>query len=390
MRKISNTFKTGILGCTLALAGFSAAHAGGFKVIHYFAGGSGDGALPNEVLPLDSNHLYLTTYEGGANGAGTVSLVHKDGSVIVLHSFGADADDGKFPAGPLLAYDDHLYGTTSAGGFRSWGTIFSSGLDVGSYDVRYEFGTDGDSDGREPTGGFELDGEVLFSTTRVGGAYNYGTLFQWGGGDDILADHDFDKEDGANPYANIVRLAATGALYETTAAGGAYNLGTVVESDIIHGRTYVLHSFAGNGDGANPEGTLVEENGTYYGTTTYGGSDGLGTIFKVNTDGTGYSMLYSFKGVCCGRSDGSFPVGGLVLRNSELYGTTINGGSASDLGIVFKFDPNTGVETVLHAFTGADGAHPYARVAILGKKLYGTTNGGGPHNQGVLFKMPVE
>ena len=215
-------------------------------------------------------------------------------------------------------------------------------------------------------------------------------VFEWDGTNEGRI-HDFDKEDGANPYANIVALESSHDLYGTTAAGGAYNLGTLVRIDTIHGyNTYVLHSFAGNGDGANPEGTLVENNGIYYGTTTYGGSEGLGTVFKINTDGTGYSLLYSFKGVCCGRSDGSFPVGGLVLKNGQLYGTTINGGSASDLGTVFKFDPNTGAETVLHAFSGADGAHPYARVAFHGKKLYGTTNGGGPHNQGVLFKMPVE
>ena len=389
MRKSSGTFKTSVLGCALALAGFSAAHAAGFKVIHYFAGGSGDGALPNEVLPVDKNHLYLTTYEGGANGAGTISLIHKDGSVTVLHSFGVDADDGKFPAGPLFARDNHIYGTTAAGGVYNWGTVFSSGLNGGSYEVGYDFGT-WDNDGREPTGGFESDGPYgyLFGTTRIGGGpNNYGTLFEWDGtSDNVVIVHQFDNEDGANPYASALFLS--GNYYFTTSDGGAFNLGTV--TFWTYDRVQTLHSFAGNGDGANPEGTLVENNGIYYGTTTYGGEDGLGTIFKINTDGSGYSLLYSFKGVCCGRSDGSFPVGGLVLNNNQLYGTTINGGSASDLGTVFKFDPSTGTETVLHAFAGTDGAHPYARVAFHGKKLYGTTNGGGPHNQGVLFKMTIE
>ena len=175
MRKIPGTFKTSILGCALALAEFSAAHAGGFKVLHYVAGGSGDGARPNEVLSLDKNHLYLTTYEGGANGAGTISVIDKDGGVTILHSFGADAYDGKFPAGSLFAENNYLYGTTSAGGFYKWGTIFSFGLDGGSYGG-YDFG-DGDDDGREPTGGLEPDGEVLFGTTRAGGGpNNYGSI----------------------------------------------------------------------------------------------------------------------------------------------------------------------------------------------------------------------
>jgi uncharacterized repeat protein (TIGR03803 family) len=136
---------------------------------------------------------------------------------------------------------------------------------------------------------------------------------------------------------------------------------------------------------------MVEYNGYYYGTTAYGGSDGLGTIFIVSWNGAYRQTLYSFKGVCCGRSDGSFPIGGLVLKNGKFYGTTINGGSSSDLGTVFQFDPATGAETVLHAFTGTDGAHPYARVAFLGAKaLYGTTNGGGHDDNGVLFKMTLK
>jgi uncharacterized repeat protein (TIGR03803 family) len=94
-------------------------------------------------------------------------------------------------------------------------------------------------------------------------------------------------------------------------------------------------------------------------------------------------VLYSFKGVC-GRSDGSFPHAGLTERKGYFYGTTINGGSGADDGTVYKFDPNTGVETVLHAFTGGDGAHPFARLGYLGQTFYGTTPLGGPHNNGAL------
>jgi uncharacterized repeat protein (TIGR03803 family) len=71
-----------------------------------------------------------------------------------------------------------------------------------------------------------------------------------------------------------------------------------------------------------------------------------------------------------------------------LYGTTINGGGSSDNGTVYKIDPNSGTETVVHAFTGADGAHPYASLYINAKgKVYGTTLQGGTRNLGVVFRL---
>ncbi|HEX4159780.1 MAG TPA: choice-of-anchor tandem repeat GloVer-containing protein [Rhizomicrobium sp.] len=262
----------------------------------------------------------------------------------------------------------------------------------------YDFQGSQSGDGREPTGGLgrNMTDEYFYGTTRGGGdANDDGTIFKFGGyehGYSYAVVHDFDADFGANPYAtpNSFSKDARQNVYVTTADGGAYNLGTVtaIEPD---GDTYVIHPFAGNGDGANPEGTLVECGGILYGTTTYGGSDGLGTIFKIDPFSGEYSLLYSFKGVCCGRSDGSFPVGGLVVKKGRLYGTTINGGSASDLGTVFRFNPHSNTETVLHAFKGTDGAHPYARVAFLGNKtLYGTTNSGGAHDEGVLFRMTVK
>ncbi|HEX4159779.1 MAG TPA: choice-of-anchor tandem repeat GloVer-containing protein [Rhizomicrobium sp.] len=135
MTKRIDVVKTGMLGCGLALAVTSAAQAGGFKVVHHFAGGSSDGAFPNEVLPQDSDHLYLTTYMGGETGEGTVSMVGNDGSVTILHSFGhADPYDGAYPAGSLCFEfnPDGTYavaGTTAYGGQPNYGTIFYVGID---------------------------------------------------------------------------------------------------------------------------------------------------------------------------------------------------------------------------------------------------------------------
>lgn len=408
MRKISGSFKTILLGCALALAAPSASQASGFKVVHYFAGGSGDGALPNEVLVFGRNDInvssgvVVTTYSGGEENQGTVSAVRADGSTTILHSFGhADPYDGKFPAGSLAL--DHnpdgslsLLGTTSAGGQPNYGTIFEIGLDGSQYARVYDFQGNQSGDGREPTAGLEYSSRdgYFYGTTRAGGdANNDGTIFQFGG-----YSHGYSYEDvfnfsgvsgGGNPYATPFYTGDGGGfIVLTTSDGGDYNRGTLVEWQV--GNEYNVWNFGGPGDGAYPEGKVAEYNGFVYGTTTYGGSDGLGTIFRIRGDGTGYSLLYSFKGVCCGRSDGSFPVGGLTLKGNNLYGTTANGGSASDLGTVFKFDPNTGAEAVLHAFTGGDGAHPFARVVFRGNTLFGTTMHGGTNDNGVLFEMTGE
>jgi uncharacterized repeat protein (TIGR03803 family) len=99
-------------------------------------------------------------------------------------------------------------------------------------------------------------------------------------------------------------------------------------------------------------------------------------------------VLHAFQGIF-NNSDGSFPHSGLTLNKVDgmLYGTTINGGNSSDLGTVFKIDPSTGAETVVHAFSGSDGANPYGNLYIKNGGIYGTTAAGGASNLGVVFKL---
>ena len=170
------------------------------------------------------------------------------------------------------------------------------------------------------------------------------------------------KADGKYPEARVLRDKA-GTLYSTTWFGGSFNYGTVFQID-AHGKKTVLHGFWG-GDGLGPEADLIRDNaGTLYGTTYRGGTPegggcqyGCGTVFKLDTTGR-LSVLHAFTG---GR-DGGQPEFGLVRDEAgSLYGTTTVGGDLScstmgfpGCGVVFKVDIN-GKETVLHAFTGADG-----------------------------------
>jgi uncharacterized repeat protein (TIGR03803 family) len=137
----------------------------------------------------------------------------------------------------------------------------------------------------------------------------------------------------------------------------------------------ILHSFTGQPDGGDPEGTLLlNAQGKLYGTTFGGGTFGYGAIFSVGTDGT-ETILYSFGGM---KGDGMYPSAGLVMDSQgNLYGTTIGGSSCN--GTVFKFNPTTGKETRLHCFEGqSDGATPIAALVLDAKgNLYGTTREGG-------------
>ncbi len=146
----------------------------------------------------------------------------------------------------------------------------------------------------------------------------------------------------------------------------------------------VLHSFGGAGDGLIPNGELVEGSGGFlYGTTLEGGE---GTVFKISTNGTAYSLLHVFS---ASGGDGQIPSTGVVLgQDGALYGTTSSGGSGN-VGTVFKVSTNGTGYSILHNFSraGNDGQFPYCRLLqVSGGALYGTTSSGGGYGDGP-FKL---
>jgi uncharacterized repeat protein (TIGR03803 family) len=172
-------------------------------------------------------------------------------------------------------------------------------------------------------------------------------------------------------------------LYGTTVQGGSNDLGTIFKVDHLGDET-VLHSFAGS-DGAYPIGShlIKDRQGNLYGTTWSGGSTGQGTVFKLDSAGV-LTVLHSFTG-----PDGAGPIGDVLMdRRGDLYGTTTGGGSAG-AGTVFKLD-TAGNEVVLHSFSGppGDGTYP-SKGVVMDKEgnLYGITVYGGSSGSGVVFKL---
>jgi uncharacterized repeat protein (TIGR03803 family) len=331
--------------------------------------------------------LYGTTRSGGAIGQGTVFSLQKDGSgYTMLLSF----TNGFFPVGGLVeGTNGALYGTTQNGGSSNYGLAFRLNKNGSGFTVLHEFKSD-PTDGGQPFGDLTIgfDGAV-YGTTIQGGISNAGTVFkikQDGSGYTNL--HHF-AADGSGPYAGLMR-GKDRVLYGTTLTGGSSNSGIIFKLNGDGSGYTVLHNFGGAavGDGSQALGTLIQAaDGFLYGTTYNGGTSDLGTIFKVNTNGGAYSVLLSFARGPAGNQ----PWGGLSEgTNGNLFGTTRSGGNA-DAGTVFRMKTDGSGYTNLHRFanSGGDGYLPQSALLLMASDgaLYGVTPLGGDASDGTVFKL---
>jgi uncharacterized repeat protein (TIGR03803 family) len=199
--------------------------------------------------------------------------------------------------------------------------------------------------------------------------------------------HSFYGKDGNKSFAGLIQ-ATNGRLYGTTYYGGARNSGEVFEITPAGTLTtlYSLCSKSGCTDGEYTYATPVQgTDGNFYGTTYLGGSNDLGTVFKITPTGT-LTTLHTFDG-----TNGSQPLAGLVQgTDGNFYGTTYIGGSKGD-GEIFQITPS-GTLNALHSFCSRtscrDGRKPFAGlVQAVDGNLYGTTLTGGAKGYGTVFKV---
>jgi uncharacterized repeat protein (TIGR03803 family) len=183
----------------------------------------------------------------------------------------------------------------------------------------------------------------------------------------------------------------SGWLYGTSFGGGANSRGTVFRIQKDTGQLVILHSFGSiTPDGSSPHGDLVRAtDGALYGTTSVGGTANLGTIFRINSDGTGYTNLHHFTGGNAGQN----PQAGLMIGSDQkLYGTTprIFGASA---GAIFSIALDGTGYQVLRSFPNS-GVEPKAPrpplVQGIDGILYGSTLSGGTFNRGTLFRISTD
>ena len=377
--------------CALLLAAVAPAHGQSENVLWTFAN-TPDGATPRYVTPLldAKGNIYGTTNYGGTNGVGAVFEVTSSGSEKILYSFNANGSDGFYPeAGLVMDTHGNFYGTTVEGGtFVIDGAVYKLAPTKKGYkeSILHSFGAVGD--GQQPNCALALDSAGnLYGTTFYGGLYSNGTVFEvTSAGTETVLWSLGNGTDGSNPIAGVIR-DANGTLYGTTEHGGTQGLGTVFELTSA-GTEKVLWSFRSGTDGAYPVGGVIRDTkGNLYGTTSAGGMYGAGSVFKVTPAGK-EMLIHSFEN---NDLDGVTPYGGLVMDKARnLYGTTVAGGGAGGVsGIVFELTL-AGAETILHNFGAAgDGAFPWGGLALdKSGNLYGVTlQGGILENVGTVFEV---
>lgn len=228
-----------------------------------------------------------------------------------------------------------------------------------------------DAEGFFPQAGLLDVNGTFYGTTFQGGGYGSegpGTVFKIKPSGKVTVLYNFDGAVGGNSIASLIKV--NGKFYGTTLYGASGYGGTAF-SLTQSGTLTTLHEFPSySTDGVGVRGALFNLSGTLYGTTCAGGAHGYGTVFSITTTGH-ETVLHSFSG-----SDGACPSAALIEVNGTLYGTTSQGGSSND-GTVFSVT-TSGSEEVLHSFSGApDGSGPVAALTAVNGTMYGTTGGGG-------------
>jgi uncharacterized repeat protein (TIGR03803 family) len=329
----------------------SQAPAGWTETILYNFAGGNDGSQPWAGLIFDSaGNLYGTTFLGGTSNAGTVyELTPGQGGVwteTLLYSFAGGADGSGPQSDLIFDRSGNLYGTTTGGGSPGNGIVF------------------------------EL-------TSGQGGVWTETVL------------HRFTISEATSPRAAVI-FGTHGELYGTLANDGAFGAGGVFRLDrpATKGgawRETTLYTFTGGADGLGPLCRLVLYKGSLYGTTVKGGASSVGVIFQLTPPASHEgawteTVLHSFT---CG-SDGCIGWAGLIMdRNGTFYGTTQFGGLPSNGGTVFQLKLQGGIwtESVLYSFIYGSN-HFSAAGLLMGKNgtLYGTTVGN-HRNSGMVFKL---
>jgi uncharacterized repeat protein (TIGR03803 family) len=381
------------LATAIALALSAAPAKAADTILHNFTGGTTDGSQPYGSLTLAGSMLYgLTTY-GGSNGSGTIFRLNTNGSGYTsLHNFAAGGPDGFNPYGSLTISGSSLYGMTSGGGGNNQGSLFTINTDGTGYSLLHSF--QGNADGTNPYGSLTLSGSTLYGMTYINGSGFDGTIFSMntnGSGYTVLHSFTGPAADGSAPRGSLTLLGSK--LYGMTSLGGSTNDGALFSINTDGSGYSLLHSFGSVGDGDTPYyGSLTAFGSKLYGMTPFGGSSGSGTIFSINADGSGYTLLHSFDQASS--HEGFWPYGSLTLIGSKLYGMASGGGiGLNSDGTIFSINTDGSGFRVLQNFSGqpGDGDTPYGDLALSGdgRTFYGMTNRGGTTNNGVIFSMPT-
>jgi uncharacterized repeat protein (TIGR03803 family) len=369
------------------------------KTLYNLSGGN-DGAFPNAGLIISSNTLYGTTEygqfaeDGGEDSGGVLFAIQTDGSGFKTVCF--------FSGEPFLMDGVILASNIFYGTSYGYNNVFSVNIDGSGLRTVYAF-----SGSEYPYASVISSGNMLYGTTTKGGSANNGTVFAVNTAGTVFTNlHSFTNSDGSDPVGGLVLSGTTlYGTAEGGGASGGGTIFAINTDGTGFTNLYNFSSLSSsNKDGAFPYGTIIVSGTTLYGTCYEGGSGGNGTIFAIHTDGTGFTNLHNFtKGTgiftfIVANNDGAYPYAGLALSGITLYGTATSGGGAGT-GTIFALNTDGTGFTNLHSFTATsggryegtntDGAYPYSVLVKSGSTLYGTAQQGGNYNYGTIFSLSL-
>lgn len=366
----------------IAVASSSTSHAA-IDILHSFTGAVDDGAYPHQSLTVSGSTLYGVTPSGGSAGEGTIFKMNTDGTgFALLRSFAGGAGDGKNPYNAMTLSGSILYGVTHFGGTSTLGTIFRMNTDGTGFSLLHSF-AGGASDGDRPFSALTLSGSKLYGTTAYGGSASSGTVFSINAdGTDFSLLYSFAGGPGDGAFPQSALTLSGSSLYGMTNQGGASNAGTIFSLGTDGTGYEVIHEF-GAGSGAYPEGGLTLSGSKLYGLSA-------SSVFSIDTDGTDFTVLHSFPN---GPNDGFEARGPLTLVGTTLYGMTALGG-ADNRGTLFSIETNGSGFAILENFgLSPDANIPLAGGLVLsenGSTLFGATNSGGTSGLGTIFSREIE
>ena len=341
-----------------------------------------NGSIPFAALtPAGGEIYYGTTVSDAANNFGGVyKFKSTTGAITLLDSF--DSTNGSVPFAALTAAGGGLYyGTTYSGGASDLGGVFAFDSSTGAITLEDSFTG---PNGANPYAALTpAGGGLYYGTTYSGGSHDLGGVFAFNSTTGAITLKDsFTGSNGGNSLAPLTE-GEGGLYYGTTGHGGANDIGGVFAFDSTTGTITLKASFSGP-DGAIPHAALTAAGGNlYYGTTRFGGANGVGAVFAFNSGTGAITLADSFNG-----SNGASPFAALTPAGGGLYYGTTDSGGAQNLGTVFGFNSSTGAITLQDSFRGSNGANPLAGLtAGDGGLFYGTTVLGGAENIGAIYSF---
>jgi uncharacterized repeat protein (TIGR03803 family) len=305
----------------------------GFRELGSISSGGQDSSIAS-LLDGEDGKLYAVFRVGPAQLASQIISIDKSGGVSVVLNLPSSYGDNTGSQAITLGSDGKLYGTASIGGTNGGGVIYQA----------------------------QRDGTTLHE------------LFQLGG-------------EPASFVQSALLLGSDQRLYGASREGGFADRGMLFVLNLEGSSFAVLKEFHSTLEGASPRGGLIEGPGAVlYGTTQAGGSNNCGTVFRMSRDGSGFQTLFHFDA-----NTGTNPLAQLlVASDGVLYGSCNLGGTSPTNGTLWKIQTNGNGFTVLKKFApdGKEGRRPFAPL-IEGADgmLYGVTDGGGSAEKGVVFKL---